>query len=129
MVRRFYRHVMNEHRVEPIDRLMAADFIDHGALPGQAPGREGFKQAMQAFLAGFPDLRFSIEDQIAEGDKVVTRFTSCGAHCVGSSRIAATGPVGSSGISIDRIVNGKFVESWLHLGMLGLPRQLSAVPA
>lgn len=121
IVRRFYRQVLNEHRVEPIDRLLSTDFVDLGAVPGQPCGRDEFKATLCAFLECFPALRFRIDEQIAEGDRVVTLFSFSAHACDGSARADAARPADGSGLSIERIVNGKIVASWLQLGVPGLP--------
>ncbi|HEY7295798.1 MAG TPA: ester cyclase [Dehalococcoidia bacterium] len=122
LVRRFVRHVLNHHRIEPIDRLMAVDFIDHGALPGQAPGRDGFKQRIGLLLASVPDLRLTIENQVVDGDTVISWFTASGTPCGEFSGSTAIGRIGTSrGVTMDRIVNGRFVESWFTLDLLDSP--------
>lgn len=117
IVRRFYRQVLNGRRVEPIDRLLAADFIDLGAVPGQPSGRDGFKETLCSFLECFPDLRFTIEEQIGEGDRVVTLFRVSAPACGETARPGSIRPPDGSGLSIERIVNGKIVASWLQLGV------------
>ncbi|HZQ38218.1 MAG TPA: ester cyclase [Dehalococcoidia bacterium] len=121
VVRRFYRQVLNGHRIEPLDRLLAAEFVDLGASPGQPCGRDEFKAALCSFLECFPDLRFRIEEQIAEGDRVVTLFSFSAPACGKSADASAVRSADGSGLSIERIVNGKIVTSWLQLGVPGLP--------
>ncbi len=122
VVRRFYRHVLNGHQMEPLDRLLAAEFVDLGAAPDQPSGRDGFKATLCAFLACFPDLRFTIEEQIAEGDRVVTLFTFRTPACREGEGCDAARSAGGSGLSIEHVVNGKIVASWLQLGVPALPR-------
>jgi predicted ester cyclase len=80
--------------------------------------------------AGFPDLHFTVEDQIAEGDTVVTRWTARGTHRGKFQDIPATGrEIRLAGTDIDRIIGGKVVECWAHVDELGLMRQLGAIEA
>ena len=74
IVRRF-EELFNEKQVDRADEFVAPDYIDHGALPGQAPGLDGAKQKWAMYIAAIPDLRVPIEDMVAEGDKVVVRWT------------------------------------------------------
>src|SRR6266516_801588 len=79
-VRRFYEEFWNTGALELLDELFAPDFADHNAPPGLAPGLEGLKQFTLMLRAAFPDIQFSIEDGVAEADKVVTRWTLRGTH-------------------------------------------------
>ena len=80
--------------------------------------------------AGFPDLHFTVEDQIAEGDMVVTRWTARGTHTGEFQSIPATGKaIRVAGTDIDRVIDGKSVECWAHVDELGLMQQLGAVAA
>src|SRR5205823_14624824 len=96
-------------------------------MPG---GIEGSKQFIAMYLTAFPDVHFTVEDIIAEGDKVVTRLTVRGTQQGAFMGIPATGKqTTSTGIDINRIVDGKSVEHWLEMDTLGLLQQLGAVPA
>src|SRR5215218_3349596 len=79
LVRRFWEAQANAD-LDTLDELLAPDFVDHGLLPGQEPGREGYKQQVAEQIAALSDVRFVIEDQIAKGDKVVTRITWRSVH-------------------------------------------------
>src|SRR5512145_1682967 len=112
------------------DELLPPDYIDHDPpLPGMAPGREGVKQANALLRAAFPDARHTIEDQISEGDKVVTRIT---ARATFQGAILGIPPNGKlitvEGISIHRIAGGQFVEHWAVGDNLSLYQQLGAIP-
>jgi steroid delta-isomerase-like uncharacterized protein len=112
------------------DELIAADVIDHQALPGMPPGREGFKQFVSIFHAAFPDLHVTVEDLIAEGDKVVGRTTMRGTHQGEFMGIPPTGKQCTiSGIDIIRFANGQVVEHWGNSDDLGLMQQLGVIPA
>ncbi len=114
-----------------IDLLFAPHYIDHdrsrAALP---PGPEGIKQAWRMFRAAFPDLTGTIEDMVAEGDKVAVRATLRGTQQGELLGIPTTGrQVTVMLIDINRIEAGTFVERWAETDMLGLLQQLGAVPA
>ncbi len=80
IVQRFFEVVFTEKRVDRVDEFFAGNYINHGALPGQAPGLEGAKATWAMFFAAVPDLRALIEDIAAEGDKVAVRWTAEGTH-------------------------------------------------
>jgi predicted ester cyclase len=129
LVRRWFAELDrgNDHIA---DELVAIDYIDHNPpLPDMAPGREGVKQANALLRAAFPDARHTIEDQIAEGDKVVTRIT---ARATFQGEILGIPPNGKlitvEGISIHRIAGGQFVEHWAVGDNLSLYQQLGAIP-
>jgi predicted ester cyclase len=100
-------------------------------MPGEEiHGRQGIKQFYGMLRAAFPDLHFTIEDQIAAGDRVVTRWTANGTHNGEFQGISPTGKqITIAGIDIDRLANGKVVECWPVADELGLLRQLGAIPA
>ncbi len=111
------------------DTFLADDYIDHDPpLPDMAPGREGVKQANALLRTAFPDTEHTIEDQIAEGDKVMTRLSAQGTfqgECLG---IPPNGTVVNlKGIAIHRIAGGKFVEHWGASDTRFL-RQMDAIP-
>jgi steroid delta-isomerase-like uncharacterized protein len=116
-----------------LDEKVAEDAVDHDPYnPFAEEGREGLKKVIAMYRSAFPDLRFEIEDQIAEGDKVVTRWTGTGTHqgdLMGAAPTGKTSVVG--GVGIDRIENGKVVEAWGYWDALGMFQQLglSAEPA
>jgi predicted ester cyclase len=91
---------------------------------------EAYKQFLTSVLAGFPDGRWTVEDQVAEGDKVVTRWSFTGIHRGNVMGIAPTGKqVTTSGVMIDRIIGGKIAEEWEEYDSLGMMQQLDAEPA
>jgi predicted ester cyclase len=113
-----------------VDELCVADYVDHNPpLPAMPEGSEGVRQANAALRSAFPDTVHIIEDQIAEGDLVVTRLrgraTFLG-ECLG---IQPNGKVVEiTGISIHRIANGKLAEHWANADLLGLMQQMGAIP-
>ena len=80
VVRRFVKEVQSHHKLELVDQLFDLTYNDHASGPGMIPGIEGSKQFFGAMLQAFPDFHATIHDQIAEGDKVVTRKTFKGTH-------------------------------------------------
>ena len=80
VIRAYVETIFNQRQVERADELVAPDYLDHAALPGQAPGLEGAKQKWAMYLAGLPDLRVTIEELVAEGDKVAVRRSYAGTH-------------------------------------------------
>src|SRR5918995_473708 len=97
-----------------IDEVLTPHFVDHDRLPGQAPDREGYKRAIAEYHAAFSNVRFLVEDQVAEGDKVVTRFIVRATHDLGELMgVAPTGrEVTYKAMAIHRIVGDKIVEEW-----------------
>src|SRR5918999_90466 len=101
--------------LDALDELLAPDFVNHNRLlPGQEPGREGYKRAVGEMLAVFSNRRFFVEDQVAGGDKGVTRFTVSGTHDRGALMgVAPTGrEITNRVIVIHRISEGKIAEEW-----------------
>jgi predicted ester cyclase len=108
---------------------MAPDVVNHSPLAGQAPGLEGFKQALGWMRGGVPDLTITIGAQVAEGDLVVTRWTGTGTHSGPLMGVPPTGRhVTVTGIDICRVVDDRIVEYWQELDTLGMLRQVGAVP-
>jgi len=129
IVRRNFEEVWNQHNPAAIDALFAPDYRWHVPGISVAPGVAGVKQLAEQLFAACPDIRFTIEDQLADGDKVITRFTNAGTHRGEFMGIAATGKrLTNRGIIIDRIVDGKIAESWEEWDALGFLQQTGAVP-
>ena len=121
--------MINKKKLDALDTLVAEDFVEHIPFPGQGPGREGLRYAIANFLSGFPDMRWKVEEQIAEGEKVVTRFTMSGTHLGEFIGIAPTGKsVQVWGIVIDVVREGKFAESRIIMDMMSLMQQLGVFP-
>jgi steroid delta-isomerase-like uncharacterized protein len=130
MDRRVYEEVWNGGNLAVIDELVAANYVDHDQEPpGALEGVEGLKQSVTMYRTAFPDVHFTVEDQIAEGDRVVTRWTARGTHQGAFMGIPPTGKQAMvTGISITRVASGKVVEGWTNFDALGLLQQLGAVP-
>ena len=128
--RRFVEEGFNQGDLDVFNELVAPDFVNHSAPPGVPPTREGWKQLAGMFRAAFPDMHLHIEDEIAEGDRVTTRFTAHGTHQGELMGIPATGKeVNVGGINIARIAGGKIMERWEEFDTMGMMVQLGVVPA
>jgi steroid delta-isomerase-like uncharacterized protein len=123
IVRGYLNEIVNNRNMAAFDRYLSEDVVFNEA--------RGFKEQhlvrIQASLAAFPDFHLIIRDQVAEGDKVVTRVTFHGTHQGPFNGIAATGrQVTWPGMAMDRIADGKVVEMWHVQGTAGLLQQISA---
>jgi steroid delta-isomerase-like uncharacterized protein len=129
IVRRSFEEVWNQGKLVAADEIYDASFVAHGLGVELPPGPEGFKQFVSVYRSAFPDLHFTIEDQFAEGDRVVVRWTARGTHKGELMGIPATGkPVVVTGIDIYHIHSGKAVESWANWDALGMMQQLGVIP-
>jgi predicted ester cyclase len=129
LVRRFYAEI-DAGNLDAMDELVAEDYLDHSPppFPGLGTGREGFKQAFRIFWESTPG-RHEIEDQIAEGDKVVTRMRAYGRQTGDLPGIPATGnELDMTATVIHRIENGKLVEKWSDKDVLSFLQQLEILP-
>lgn len=128
LVRRFYAEI-DKGNLEAMDELVADDYIDHSPPPFPVgPGLEGFKEAFKLFWKATPG-HHTIEDQVAEGDKVVTRMTAYGKHEGDLPGIPRTGnDMKMTAVVIHRIADGKLVEKWSDKDVLGMLQQLEAIP-
>jgi predicted SnoaL-like aldol condensation-catalyzing enzyme len=129
LVRRFVDEVQSQGNVDAIYEFCSPEFVNHSAPPGLPPDREGIKQLTALFRAAFPDSYFTVEDMLAEGDKVATRKTFHGTHQGEFMGILPTGRQVSTGlIDIVRIADGRVVEHWSMGDNLGMMQQLGVVP-
>jgi len=120
----------SQEDLSKLEEFLAPDFVSHSTPPGLAPGIEGVKQMVSIFQNAFPDMDAAIEDVVAEGDKVVVRFSATGTHQGEFFGIPPTGKrIRSTGINIFRIANGKIVEHWNNADDLGLMQQLGVIPS
>lgn len=128
LVRQTFEEVWNRGNYAVIDERFAGDYVGHSVSEIEGPeGAKGFAAAMRG---AFPDFQYTVEDEIAEGDRVGHRWTARGTHEGEFQGIPPTGEqVTITGISIYRVANGKLVEGWTNADMLGLMQQLGAVPA
>ena len=128
LVRRAFEEGWNAGNLDVFDEVTSPDYVLHDpTVPEDVVGVDGMKGFASAFLGAFPDLRFSIEEQIAEGDMVATRWTSSATHEGELMGIAPTGNrTGVSGVTVSRISGGKIAEDWNNWDALGLMRQIGA---
>jgi steroid delta-isomerase-like uncharacterized protein len=113
-----------------IDEVVHPDFVELDPMPGQKEGPEGLKEIILVIRAAFPDIEWKVVEDIAEGDKVASRFTWTGTHLGSFLGIPATGKrVTMSGTVFDWLVDGKMRESRLLMDTLQLLTQLGAIPA
>src|SRR5919112_4230235 len=115
LVRRWLDEVLTRGEMERIDELFASNYVLHDpGLVREVHGREGVEQYAARFRAASPDICFTVEDQIAEGDMVVTRWTARGTHREEFLGIPPTGSqITMSGIEFDRVIDGKIDEAWV----------------
>ena len=112
-----------------IDELYATDTIQHSSTGEEIRGIKNYKQHVSAFSSAFPDLHFTIDDMVAEGDKVAVRLTATGTNKGTFRGIPPTNKkMTVSMIQIDRIAGGKFVEGWSRYDTFGLMQQLGLIP-
>ena len=129
--RRVAEEVFNGGNVDLVDELYAPDYVLHDpSLPEDLHGPEGIKRYAAMTLGAFPDIRVAVEDQVAEGDKVVSRWTATGTHTGDLMGIPPTGRrVEISGVTINRFSGGKIAEDWYQSDDLGMMQQLGVVPS
>jgi len=130
VIQRLVKELWNEGHAAVLDEMFAANFVDHTAPPGSTPGREGLKQLVAMFGAAFSNTSTTVDDLIAEGDKVAWRWTFRGTHSGPFMGIPATGKaITLTGITIDRVVGNQIVERWNQADFTGMMQQLSVTPA
>ncbi len=129
LMSRFLEEVFNKKNLAAIDEFIAPNQVDHTLPPFLPTTPEGTKRAIDMFLKAFPDVHLTVEDMIAEGDKVVTRYTSHGSQKGAFMGIPPTGKqMTVSSIVIARIVDGKIVEEWGLDDQMGMLQQLGIIP-
>jgi predicted ester cyclase len=129
IVRRFYQEI-DKGNLDILNELVAEDYLDHNPppFPGLGSGRAGLKEAFKLFQVATPG-QHHIEDQIAEGDKVVTRLTSVGKHEGDLPGAPRTGnDLKMTSITIHRIAGGKLVEKWAEKDLIGFLQQIGVMP-
>jgi steroid delta-isomerase-like uncharacterized protein len=128
-LQRFFDELFTQGDLNVADELVAANYLNHNAVPGETPGREGLKQFVAYLHRAWADLNFAVEDQIAEGDKVTTRFTITGTHQGEFAGVPATGkPIRIQAINIHRVTDGQIQEAWVEWDAMGMMQQLGVMP-
>ncbi len=129
LVRRFYDEVLNGKNLASLDEIAVADYEEHDMLPGQGRGLSGLRERV-TMLDQALDPRFTIEDVIAEGDRVVVRWTNSGTHVGEFFGAPATGKSFTiAGVDIYRIQDGKMAEHWHVVDQLSMLQQLGMLPS
>jgi len=128
LVRRFYEDVLVGGDLVALDELATSDYEEHDPLPGQGDGLQGLKDRVSTLREGL-DPRFTIEDVISEGDRLVVRWTNSGTHVGDFLGIPATNKSFSvAGIDIYRVSDGKLAEHWHVVDQLSMLQQLGLIP-
>ena len=129
--RRVAQEIFNGGNLDLANELYDPDYVLHDpSLPEDLHGPEGIKQYAAMSLGAFPDARVTVEDQVAEGDKVVSRWTATGTHTGDLMGMSPTGRrIEISGITINRFSGGKIAEDWYQSDDLGMMQQLGVIPS
>jgi len=129
-VKDFIATVLSKGDIEATGNYFWEDVVEQVPFPGQGPGLAGLKDVLRGMRSAFPDMQWSVEEQVAEGDKVVTRFEWTGTHQAEFFGVPATGrSVKVWGMVIDRLEDGKIKDTRIIMDALGLMMQLGAFPA
>jgi steroid delta-isomerase-like uncharacterized protein len=129
VVRRYYNEVLNLRTIDLLDELAVEDYVEHDPFPGQGNGLADLKARVAGLCIAFNPLQFTIQDVIAEGDKVVVRWTNAGTHSGSFMGIPATGKeFGIAGIDIHVVRGGKLAEHWHVVDQLAQMQQLGLIP-
>jgi steroid delta-isomerase-like uncharacterized protein len=130
IVREVFEQGFNHGNLEPADRFVAENVLDHSIMPVPFKGREAIRQRFLMQRRSFPDLHFTFEDMVAEGDRVVWRWTLRGTDQGGFMGRPPTGrAVTVPGVNLQRLEDGLIVEHWSFPDLLGMLRQLGVIPA
>lgn len=127
---RLFEEVWNNQRLDLVDEMVSPDFVFHDPQsPSPVRGIEAYKQLVRYYTTAFPDLHFTIEDQVSDGTNVASRWSNTGTHQGDLMGIPATGrKIALTGITFGKIVDGKLVEGWGNWDTLGLLQQLGVAP-
>ncbi|MEP2774869.1 MAG: ester cyclase [Luteolibacter sp.] len=129
IIRRFIDEVLSQGNIESTGKYFHEDVVEQVPLPGQGPGLDGLMNVLRVFRVAFPDMLWTVQEQIEEGEKVVTRFEWTGTHEGEIFGVPATGrSVTVWGIVIDRFVGDKVKETRIIMDTLGLMAQLGVFP-
>jgi steroid delta-isomerase-like uncharacterized protein len=125
----FVEKGLNQRDLSTFDTYFSSELIDHALPPGLPSGLEGRKMFGSALLSAFPDLNVQVEDLVADGDRVVTRYLVHGTHHGELMGIPPTGkPVSIGGMAIDRFENGQSIEHWEVYDQMSMMQQLGLMP-
>jgi len=128
VVRQFIEEVLNQGKIDAAEKFFWEDMVEQVPLPGQGPGLDGLKNVLRGLRAAFPDMHWIIQEQISEGDRVLSRFEWTGTHRGTFLGVPATErPVTVWGMVIDRLEGGKIKGTRIIMDTLGLMMQLGVV--
>lgn len=128
IVRQFIDDVLNKGDIEGAGRFVWDDVVEHVPLPGQGPGLAGLQDVVRGMRSAFPDMHWTVEEQLADGDRVLTRFEWTGTHRGEFVGVPPTGRrVSVWGMVVDRLVDGRIKETRILMDTLGLMAQLGAI--
>jgi steroid delta-isomerase-like uncharacterized protein len=126
---RFVEEVINQGRFEAADDLVQEDFVELDPLPGQRQGREGLTEVIAMMRSAFPDIHWVVDETIASGEKVVSRFHWSGTHQGNFLGIPATSrKITVTGVVIDRLHAAKMADSRILMNTFALMQQLGVIP-
>jgi len=130
LIRRLFEEAVNKGNLGVVDESLSTNYVYREPTVGERSGRAGSRELITMYRNAFPDIKITIDEQIAEGDTVVTRWSGTGTH---RGELFGVGPTGKTvrvqGVLVSRIVNGKVVEENEMYDALGMMRQLGAIPA
>ncbi len=130
VIERWYDEAWHRGNLDVFDELYTPDWAGHFPQGLELRGSDSHKQFGRVFGAAFPDGRYTVEETLVAGDRVVTRYTFRGTHLGPLRGLPATGrPIALTGITIQRIVGRRIAEQWAEYDMLGLLQQLGVSPA
>lgn len=130
IIRKFTDEILNQGRFEVADEIVAENFVELDPLPGQQQGRQGLVDVLKMMRTAFPDMHWTIEESIVEGEKVVSRFNWTGTQQGEFLGIPPSGrAVRVKGVVIDRVVNGWMTDSRILMDTFGMMQQLGVIPA
>ena len=126
---RFIEEFWHKGNFDIADEIMGLNFVNHNPAPGIPVDRDGYKEWGALFRSAFPDQQAVAEDIIADGDRVVIRWSTTGTHQGEFMGVPATGkPINIGGITIVRVADGLVIEDWTEMDAVGLMQQIGAIP-
>nr|MBA2600290.1 ester cyclase [Actinomycetota bacterium] len=129
VVRRFYEEVLNSGKIEALEELAVTNYQEHDMLPGQGDGLAGLRKRVTMLRTALTP-RFELDDVIAEGDRVVVRWTNSGTHVGDFMGAPATGrSFRIAGVDVHRVQDGKMAEHWHVVDQLSMLQQLGLIPS
>jgi len=129
IVRNFVEQILNKGDIDQAGRYVWEDVVEQVPLPGQGPGLSGLQDVLRGMKAAFPDMHWKIEEQISEGDRVMSRFIWTGTHRGSFLGIPPSGRhVSVWGVVVDRLVDSRIKQTRIIMDMLGMMAQMGVIP-